>query len=66
MCYGDNIQYIHVFHKISSTHYLVTCTAEYTFVNRVKGNNSSTTDAILMKLYVHGLVMVIHVYLKFH
>ena len=30
------------------------------------GNNSCTTDAVLMTLYVHSCMMVINIFFKFH
>ena len=30
------------------------------------GNNSCSTDDILMKLYVHSHVILIHIYIKFY
>ena len=35
-------------------------------VRQSKGNNSSITDAILMKLHMHNPTMVIYVQYKFH
>ena len=33
---------------------------------QLKGNNSSMTDATLMKLHMHNHIMVIHIQYKFH
>ena len=33
---------------------------------QTKGNNSSTTDDILTKLYMHNYIMVIYTQYKFH
>ena len=35
-------------------------------LNWFKGNNSSTADDILMKLYVHTHVIMIHTYFKIY